>query len=182
MRAQPDTTDQTELRRHLDARFRGPLMSYFTRRTGSRADAEDLTQEVFARILGAEVRLPADQADGLIFTTAGNLLRDRHRRAVTRRVRDHVALDDAPVADLSAAAVEVRDPERVLLGRRSLDRALDLLEELGPRTKDIFLLVRLENMRHREVAALFGISVSTVEKQVIRATVHLARHLGEEDL
>jgi RNA polymerase sigma-70 factor (ECF subfamily) len=177
----PDANRTTEdLRQHLDARFRKPLMSFFLRRTRSRSDAEDLTQEVFARILGTEARLPLDRADGLVFTVAANLLRDRHRRAQVRHQSDHCPIDLASAAELANSAVEVRDPERVLLAKRSLDAALDLLDELGQRTKDIFMLVRLENMRHHEVAALFGVSVSTVEKHVIRATVHLALHLGED--
>jgi DNA-directed RNA polymerase specialized sigma24 family protein len=35
-------------------------------------------------------------------------------------------------------------------------------------------------MRQKEIAALFGISASTVEKEVMKATLHLARRFGNE--
>jgi RNA polymerase sigma factor (sigma-70 family) len=173
---------KAQLRQRLDARFRGPLMSYFARRIGDRGEAEDLTHEVFVRILATDTRIPIEQADGLIFTIAGNLLRDRHRRHTRRGERANIPLDDETISNLSRDAVEDRDPERVLLARQTLDAALAALDELGERTKDIFVLVRLENMKHREIAGLLGISVSTVEKHVVRATVHLALRFGAEAL
>jgi len=52
---------------HLDARFRRPLMSFFLRRIGDRAEAEDLTQEVFVRLIGAMERdqIPLSRVDAL---------------------------------------------------------------------------------------------------------------------
>ena len=68
----------------LNARFRGPLMSYFKRRVGNHAEAEDLTQQVFMRLLAADDFERVEQAEGYVFTTAANLLRDRDRRALRR--------------------------------------------------------------------------------------------------
>lgn len=181
MKVEYQDFERDRLQAGLDARFRSPLMSYFLRRVGERSEAEDLTQEVFARIMGADMRVPFAKADGLIFTIAGNLLRDRHRRTKRHRDYPHVPLDEIKIDELSRNAIEVRDPERVLLAKRSLDDALDALDELGERTKDVFMLVRLEKMRHREVANLLGISISTVEKHVVRATVHLALKFGAEE-
>lgn len=168
------------LRERLDARFRGPLMSFFMRRLSSRTEAEDLTQEVFMRILATDTRIAIEQADGLIFKVAGNLLRDRYRTHARRPELAPLPIEEEALTTLSREAVEERDPERVVGARQSLDAALSLLDELGERTKDIFMLVRLENMKHRDVAALFGISVSMVEKHVIRATMHLALHMTPE--
>lgn len=167
----------------LDARFRGPLMVYFLRRRFLRAEAEDLTQEVFVRMLGREGEVPPDNADVYIFQVAANLLRDRARRNASRRAGDHTSLD-AP-ADIAAAGldrhpdlVEERGPERVLLAQESLGEALRALAELGERTRHIYVLHRLEKMRHREIAALLGLSVSAVEKHVVRAVAHLSQRFG----
>ena len=43
---------------------------------------------------------------------------------------------------------------------------------------DVFVLYRLEKMKQREIAALYGISVSSVEKYVARATEHLSLVFG----
>jgi RNA polymerase sigma-70 factor (ECF subfamily) len=50
---------------------------------------------------------------------------------------------------------------------------------LGERTQAIFYLYRLENLKIREIAAIYGISASAVEKQVSKALLHLTRHQDE---
>ena len=167
----------------LDARFRGPLMVWFVRRNFSHNEAEDLTQEVFVRMIGHEERVPLQNADVYIFQVAANLLRDRARRSISRKSQDHVSLDaptEIAAHGLSghSALVEDRGPERVLLAQELLAQALRALNELGERTRHIYILHRLEKMRHKEIAALLGLSVSAVEKHVIRAVAHLAERCG----
>jgi RNA polymerase sigma factor (sigma-70 family) len=150
----------------LDRRFRGPLMRFFLRRVGDHAEAEDLTQQVFVRILGrAASAAPAP----LVFRIAANLLKDHGRSGVRRgRVFTVADVDDEP-----ASAAEALTPERVLAGREELERTLAVLEKLGPRTRDIFILFRLEKMSHAEIAARLGISRSAVEKHVMKAAYQL---------
>lgn len=161
----------------LDARYRAPLMAYFLRRVGDRAEAEDLTQEVFLRMVRREDATVMDSVDAFIFTVAANLLRDRDRRAETHRREAHVSLDGGSVTgemSTAAALVEDRTPSRVLIGQEALSDVLRALDELNERTRDVFILFRLENMKQREIAQLFGLSVSAVEKHVTKALAHLA--------
>ena len=159
----------------LDARFRRPLMSYFRRRVSDHAEAEDLTQQVFMRLLAAGDLDQVEQVEGYVFTVAANLVKDRGRRAARRGDRSVALPDPDLIAELTHEAVEDRSPERVLLGRESLADVLRTLDALGERTRDIYILFRLENMKQREIAALLGIGQSTVEKHVVKATLHLAR-------
>lgn len=163
----------------LDARFRRPLMSYFLRRVRDHAEAEDLTQQVFLRLLAGHGDLAdIEHAEGFVFTVAANLLRDRSRRAFRHYEQPLDTIDLDLVGEVLAEAVEARSPERVLLGRESLADALKALDRLGPKTRDIFILHRLENLKHREIAELYGLSASSVEKHVIKATLFLARRYG----
>lgn len=162
----------------LDARFRRPLMTFFLRRVFNRAEAEDLTQQVFVRLVGSEEVGRLEQPDRFVFTVAANLLRDRAKRAARRDEVQSVSIDLELVAQIAGAAQEEISPERVLLGREALAGVFRSLDELGEKTKAIFVLHRLENMKHREIAELLGIGVSTVEKHIIRATLHLARKYG----
>ena len=79
---------------------------------------------------------------------------------------------------LSEALVEDREPERVLLSQESLAEVLNALDELGERTRDIFMMYRLERMKHRDIAALYGITVSAVEKHIAKAGVRLLQVFG----
>ena len=158
----------------LDRRFRLPLISYFRRRVSSGSEAEDLTQDVFERVLKVTNHASIANAEALIFRIAVNLLRDRARKEVTRggeqslTAENIVAIADALTEDLS--------PERVVLGESALESVLAALEELGERTRAIFYLYRLENLKIKEIAGIYGISASAVEKHVSKALLHLARY------
>lgn len=167
--------NQTDaLKQRLDARFRGPLMSYFLRRVRDRMEAEDLTQEVFVRLIGAGAFERLDNPDAFVFTIASNLLRDRGRRASRSPTRTLGLFEDDAIEKVAREFMEDRGPERVLLGKEAVGEVLKGLNALGERTRNIFLLFRLENMKQRDIAALYGISQSTVEKHVMKAVLYLA--------
>ena len=158
----------------FDAHFRRPLLRFFGRRVATAADAEDLTQDVFVRLLRREDALREPTADAYVFQIAANLLRDRARRDQSHCTGHHVSIDagesaatTVPSADLAA--------DRVLVEQEELRAALAALDELGERCRDIFLLYRVERMKQKEIAALYGLSVRMVEKYIVKAAAHLAR-------
>lgn len=153
----------------LVAQMRPALVKYFKRKCGDAAQAEDLAQDVLMRALAHCGWATPEQAKGYIFRTAVNRWRDLKRRQLTHGVP--VDWDDA--ADF--ARDEEKSPERVLVGEQELHRVVAALRALNERTRDIFILVRLEQVKQADIAAMFGISVSAVEKHVARALAHLAR-------
>jgi len=157
----------------IDERFRGPLMSFFLRRVGSRAEAEDLTQQVFLRLLGAKRPDALTDPAAFVFRIAANLLRDRHR--VSQRRGEHIALE---VLGAETGSVDDLTPERILLAQDAVRDALARLDGAGARTKEIFLLWRVSGMTQREVADWFGCSQRNVEKHILKATVHLMMRNG----
>jgi RNA polymerase sigma factor (sigma-70 family) len=162
----------------LAARFQGPLLVFFARRTRDHALAQDLTQETLLRVIGAQRSTAVEQPESYVFTVAMNLLRDRKRARLKSAPPVFVPIDEAAASEFERQLMEDLSPERVLLGRESLHDVWRTLNELGERTRDIFILFRLERMKQKDIAALFGIGQSTVEKHVMRATLHLAERYG----
>ena len=74
--------------------------------------------------------------------------------------------------------VEPIDPERVLAGRQSLGQIAAALREAPERTRAIFLLYRVEQMKKRDIAETYGISTSAVDKHLMKAMAHLWKRLG----
>lgn len=155
--------------RQLSERYRQPLTAYFHRRVGSRNEAEDLTQEVFLRLIRRLDVEKIDNPEAFVFRTAVNLLRDRFRRGQTQR--SHLA-----EVSLQQPGIEELSPERVFDSRQHLERVLDALENLDERSRDVFILHRLEGMKHAQIAELYGVSVSSVEKYIIKALAALTEH------
>lgn len=169
---------RSAIKDELDARFRASLLAYFLRRTGNAQEAEDLTQETFVRLIGSHSFEMADEAQAFVFRVASNLLRDRGRSQNRMRRFATVPIDAGAPEKFEPRLVEDINPERVLIGRENLSEVLACLDELGERTKNIFILFRLEGMRQKEIAAHYGIGLSTVEKHVMAAAVRLAKRFG----
>lgn len=174
-----DKEESNRLWGELDSRFRAPLLAYFTRRVQDRSEAEDLTQEVFLRLMRQAQQPRHEAVQAYVFVTAANLLKDRARLRVTHRAQAHRSLDEVvETSAVASALVEDRDPERVLTGKDTLREFVSALNELSERTRDIFILSRIEHMHQGNIAKLFGISVSAVEKHVMKALNHLGVRLA----
>lgn len=155
--------------------LRATLARYFSRRIRDRAEIEDLVQEVFARVVRRDNVQPIENLGGYIYTTAASVLADRARRRAVRNADAHVPFDPEVHSDLDV------DPERILCGKEALRAATAALLSLPERTRTIFALHRLEGLRSRDVADRLGISLSTVEKHMIRAVRSLSASVGGVD-
>lgn len=165
--------EQQDFIAQLADRYHAPLLTYFMRRVSVKADAEDLTQETFLRIARRKDASDIKNAEAFLFQTAVNLLRDRARREKTR-FDNYIELAERQ------KSAEVLSPERVVLGREALQLVLASLGQLSEKTRDVFLLHRLEHMKYREIAELYGISQSAVEKHMIKALAHLAKAMDKK--
>ncbi len=163
----PKTQEQAS----LVAAMRPALVAFFQRRCRNGAEAEDLAQDVVLRALAHAKSLSPEQASGYIFRIAVNRWRDRGRRLLSHG--SCVAWDEKSALAVSDAF----SPERVVCAAEELGNVVSALQELGERTRDVLVLCRLEQMKQAEIATAMGISVSSVEKHLVRALAHLARHV-----
>src|SRR5262245_9117268 len=104
--------------------LRPSLLRFFERRVGSRADVEDLTQEVFVHLARSVSPDDLREPERYVFRVATNVLHDRLRRGVVRRNRDHVPLEDPDIAG------ELPSAERVYQAHEVLERVMQVLAEL----------------------------------------------------
>lgn len=105
--------------------------------------------------------------------TASSVWNDHLRYRQRRNHYDHVEYDEA------LHASEAFSPARVLEGKQEIERLMEVLRQLPPRTRQAYLLCRVEGMKRKEVAQRMGISVSGIEKHLMKATLHIARLFGD---
>lgn len=142
------------------------LLRRITRITRDPGGAEDVLQSAYLR--AAEYRAgarPILNPDAFVARAAVNLAIDERRRRLRRDEGaggDHADVpDDGPLQD------------EVLEARQRLIRLKAGLQRLSPKTREVFLLHRLEGLKYREIADRLGVSVSAVEKHVAKAALFL---------
>jgi len=142
---------------------------FFAYRTGSRADAEELTQETFERAFKAWARFDPQRAAlrTWLMAIARNLLIDHFRSRVTYR---EVALTEAvdSYADAQCASLGL-DP--------ALARALALL---GDREREIIALRFGGDLSGPQIAAVTGMTVANVAQILSRSLRRLRAALDAD--
>lgn len=160
----------------LAGKYQGALLRFFTKQLGNAADAEDLTQEVFLRLLRHQDRTSIRHMEAYLFQTASNLLRDHLRRNATHRVNDHVPFEEEHHEGPYQGAVP--SEEHVYEGREAIDAFLSVLAEMPPRRRTVFLMHRFQGYSYGAIATKLGISVSVVEKHMMKALLQFHTRLG----
>lgn len=149
--------------KHLVDQYQPVLKSFFMRRSRNIWDAEELTQEVFCKILNRRDVAYTDYNAPYIFTIAWSVLRDRSRRESVRHRDMHVSYEESFVQE------DTISPELELNGEELYGRFLQVLNRLSPRVRQVFILSRYEGLSYPEIAEQCEISVSAVEKHIMKA-------------
>lgn len=153
-------------------RYRPILLSFFRKRAHP-ADVEDLVQDVFVSLQARQTETPIENIEGYIFAVAMSALVRKGQRERNRRF--HASYDDDHEAQCLPDGFS---PERIALGKERLAGAVRIMERLPPRTQEVFLLHRFEEMTYPAIAAALEISVSAVEKHIMIALRILVADLG----
>lgn len=150
----------------LFRRYHLQVFRYLRRCTGSAAEAEDLCQEVFVRVVKALRRTEVDDSPAAwVFTVARNVLlnqrRDAGRRVVIEALR----------AETDRASRESAEPAV----RLDLERAL---RTLAPLDQDVFLLREVGGLGYTEIAAVCDLTQDAVRSRICRARLALRSALS----
>lgn len=151
------------IQRHLSV-----IVRYAWYVLGDRAEAEDVAQETFLRLLGkVECWRPGGpELRTWLYRVAINLCIDR------RRLRREMSYDEMPEMPEGADREPVLDDR--LDQRHAVRKALDALPE---RQRTVITLVYYQGMTNREAAELLEVSVEAVESRLVRARRALRRQL-----
>jgi RNA polymerase sigma-70 factor (ECF subfamily) len=133
-------------------------------RTRGRADAEDLLHAAYLRLMRYRAQHAVENVAAFLVRTAVNIGVDNYRHD---RFTAEVKPDDVGICENSPLQDEV------LAARARLERVREGLSRLTPRTREIFLMHRLDDMKYREIAERLGISQSAVEKHIAKAALFL---------
>jgi RNA polymerase sigma factor (sigma-70 family) len=153
---------------HVLERYHRELLNFLSRQVRDRDTAADLAQESFVRVLSVQSSGQAVlDIRALLYRTARNLVVDQHRRSEVRR---HDDLDSLP-EDQHPAAPQHLQPEELWASQQVFRAYLATIEALPERCRQAFVLHVFDECSHAQIAQHMSISVSMVEKHIVRAMV-----------
>lgn len=144
----------------------------FFQRTVNEAEAEDLLQELYIRLIRQVDRTPPANCKGFLFSAAANLLRDRWRRRAVRKLDQMDSLDHFGF-DLEDCAEH--DPSLWAEQIEQLERLNSALAQTSEKAARAFICHRVEGCSYADIATNMGVSVSMVEKYISSALTELRK-------
>ncbi len=147
------------------------LIQYLSRGGRSRADVEDLCQDLYEKVCAAARNGIPNPTRPFVFTIARNLLIDRVRH-------EHVIpIDSVENLDALNQAIDEPAPDRVVIARQELRRLQVALEKLPERQRNAVVMRKIHGLSVREIAQRAGIAEKTVETHLTDGMRTLARIL-----
>lgn len=159
----PDSVPQDALHR-LYSEHHGWLQQWLRNKLGCREQAADLAQDTFVRVIGQRKWLELREPRAYLSTIARSLMIDLFRRRM---------LEQAYLETLAALPepVDISPQTRAIIIETLLE--IDaLLDGLGARAREIFLMAQLDGLSFVEIGRRLALSTNTVRKHFVRAMAH----------
>jgi RNA polymerase sigma-70 factor (ECF subfamily) len=147
-------------------RFAPMVLTMAQRALGSRAEAEEIGQEVFCCVF-RKARTLRDPASlrSFIYSFAVRVVKAELRRRKVRGWFPFMRVELPPDTGADTLDMESRD---------FLRKLYILLDRLSPRDRLVFVLRRMEDKTVEEIAATLDISISTVKRSMAHASSRLS--------
>ncbi len=159
----------------LYLRYLDPIYRYIYFRVGSQEEAEDLTEEVFARAWEAlsTFTLRGQPFTSWLYRIAHNLVVDYRRRQRPLPM---------PEEGLRTIAAQTLSPEEALAQSQEVAVLIAALRELDDEEQQVILLRFVQDLSHSEVAAIIGKSEGASRVIQHRALTKLQRALNSRKM
>ena len=157
----------------LFGEHRAALQSFFGRRIRSKADAADLVQEVYLRMLRISDQEAIRKPVAYLYTVANNLVKEH--AVIERRRASSIDIDEA----LDHEQLEtLPDFDGDLDATQRATRLRVVLAQLRPKCRAAVVLRFTHGLSYRAIAAHLGMSPQMARKYVAQALGHCRRRMA----
>jgi RNA polymerase sigma-70 factor (family 1) len=126
----------------------------------SREDAEDVISEFFITLWQKKESLTEIENPKLFFFTS---VKNLSINKLAQRKKHHSSFSEEYLVHFKSPFF---DPKELLLSREAVSKIMEAINELPPKCKLIFRLIKEDGLKYADVASLLNISVKTVEAQM----------------
>jgi RNA polymerase sigma factor (sigma-70 family) len=157
----------------LFAQQRGALQTFFLRRIRAKADAADLAQEVYLRMLRISDQDAIRNPVHYLYTVANNLVKEH--AVLDRRQANGIDIDDAPAHEQLETLPEY---DGDLDTQQRVARLGVVLKQLSPKCRAAVELRFTHALSFREIAMHLGVSPQMAKKYVAQGLSHCRRRMA----
>ena len=170
--------------RELLRRYERPVFALLYRMVRDRAQAEDLAQETFVKILnGIRSYRPEFKFSSWVFKIANNVAIDHLRRRGLDTISLHGAPDATTPERIAATTLQLPDRRETPLEEleaRELGSAIErAIGRLRPEYRSCILLRHVEGHSYEEIADMLELPLGTVKTYIHRARNELRVYLED---
>jgi RNA polymerase sigma factor (sigma-70 family) len=155
------------------------MRAFLYRRVGDAGTAEELAQDIWVRIAPYADRTDMENPDGWLRRVAVNVVLDWFKY---NKFRNRLLEADLQIEDVLHVEEERPDMMQALHARRGLEYLEQLIDDMPPRRRAVFLLYRARGLSLKETAEELGITVKTVKVQMTEALRNLRDKMSEAGL
>jgi len=158
--------DDTQAYKQLFQLFYPSLVSFAISVIRSKELSEEIVSDVFIKIW--ERRHQLDKVENLsyyLFTAVKNKCLNQLTHQKTKIGLEILEVNDGVFEFKSL----YHDPEQKMISAETINEIQKAIQELPPRCRLIFKLIKEEGLRYKEVAELMQLSVKTIENQMALA-------------
>jgi RNA polymerase sigma factor (sigma-70 family) len=161
------------------AQFRPGLYRYLLRCLRNSADAEELSQEVYLRLLRVDDPRRVKNPQAYMYRVATNAFYEFRARA-----KINVVSYDSPVVDRLADEVADESPTAERLHAESGDQhaAAEWLAELPAVRRQVVIMAVCKGVSHTEIAATLGLPIHIVRNHLYRGLATCRKLAAERSL
>ncbi len=165
--------------RPLVHRYQRLAFSVALRMLGSRADAEDVTQQGFTDAYRALDRFRGDGRKNAFSTWLVRIVVNRSKDILKSKKRTESPLDGDVAGSDAIFAHQPRSPEETLVlaqRRRSLEVAL---QKIPLKYREVLVLKDVEDLAYEDIRAILRLPITTLKIRVVRARAMMREYLGD---
>jgi RNA polymerase sigma factor (sigma-70 family) len=149
------------------------LQVFFRRRIKAEREAEDLTQEVYLRMLRMNEAETINNPEAYLFTVASHLLKEH---VVVQRRQEHtVDIADPRVAEELSELPQLESDADLSVRIRRLH---EVLGQLSPKCQASVAMAYWQGMSYEDIAVQLGISRNMVKKYLVQALAHCRKRFA----
>jgi RNA polymerase sigma-70 factor (ECF subfamily) len=151
--------DETALK-ELHRLFCNPLFQWAMTIVRSRHMAEEIVEDTFIKIWEQRLQIPhISNLKSYLYTVTRNISLDYLRKTAGKK---SYSLEEADLPPLVINST----PEDMMISAEIIKRVNLAINDLPPKCRLIFKLVKVDGLKYKEVANLLDINIKTVESQM----------------